>query len=63
VIDPEFEDLSNTFLEKHCMVFEDEEENKFEYTTIFKDYQKMLEKYIESKLAEMVPGYDMKKFH
>jgi The ARF-like 2 binding protein BART. len=47
VIDEEFEMLQNDFLDKHCMVFEDEEENKLEYMPIFNNYQKTLEKYIE----------------
>ena len=47
VIDPDFEEQQREFLEKNCMIFEDEEENKIEYMGIFKEYQAKLESYIE----------------
>lgn len=38
IVSQEFEDLQNEFMEKHYHEFEDVEENKLVYTTIFKEY-------------------------
>ena len=48
VLDPEFEEQQREFLERNCMIFEDEEENKIEYMGIFKEYQAKLENFIEN---------------
>jgi len=47
VMEPEFEEQQREFLERNCMIFEDEEENKMEYMAIFKEYQTKIEGYIE----------------
>jgi len=36
--DDEFQQLQQTFLDRHCDVFEDAEENKLIYTDIHKQY-------------------------
>jgi len=63
VLDPEFEEQQREFLEKNCMIFEDEEENKIEYMGIFKEYQAKLENFIENRLMEIKPDLNMKKFY
>jgi ADP-ribosylation factor 2-binding protein len=62
VIDPAFEILQRQFFEKHYQNFEDAEENKHEYTPVFKDYQTTIENSIEAKLKEMVPNFDIARF-
>jgi len=61
VMDPEFEDQQREFLERNCMIFEDEEENKMEYMSIFKEYQAKIEGEIERRLQELKPELNMKK--
>ena len=51
VLEPDFEKLQRSFLNKHCDIFEDTEENKMEYMPIFKDYQKQIESDIETVQA------------
>jgi len=62
VIDETFEKLQKEFFEKNCVVFEDVEENKMEYMTIFKSYQRIIETYIEQQLKAALPNADFKKF-
>ena len=38
LLEPEFEKLTKSFSNKHCMEFEATEENKLCYTSIFKEY-------------------------
>ncbi|KRX10175.1 hypothetical protein PPERSA_08578 [Pseudocohnilembus persalinus] len=59
VISQEFELLQQQFFKKHYQVFEDTEENKMEYMTIFKQYQQEIESYIEKQLMEMIEGFDI----
>ena len=42
----EFDQVQDKFMRNHCIVFEDSEVNKHEYTAIFKLYQDTLEKYV-----------------
>lgn len=37
-LDEEFRQLQQNFMEKHYLEFEDSEENKLSYTTIFNEY-------------------------
>ena len=41
-----------TFMSMHTSTFDDEDENKLEYTPIFESYVKILEEIIESKIRE-----------
>ena len=38
IIDSEFVQMQHAFYEKHAEIFNDVEENKLEYTTIFEEY-------------------------
>lgn len=40
------------FIEENCLIFEDSEENKFEYTKIFKEFVGLCEILIESILVD-----------
>lgn len=41
------------FLDENCIVFDDEEENKFSYTQIHKKFKVMIEQMIETLMAEI----------
>ena len=41
------------FIEEHCVVFEDSEENKFEYTKIFQEFQGLTALLLESMIDEV----------
>mmetsp|Transcript_81521 Transcript_81521/g.242984 ORF Transcript_81521/g.242984 Transcript_81521/m.242984 type:complete len:221 (+) Transcript_81521:68-730(+) len=62
VMSDEFQDLLQGFSKEHCGQFEDTDENKLVYTEIFKKYSDLIEGYLEKKLKEAVPGFEMAKF-
>lgn len=62
LIDPDFEKLQQTFIEKNCEIFEDVEENKHEYFVAFKEYKKIVEGYLDNKLKSEIPAYSQKRF-
>ena len=64
LMDEGFHECTDAFVAKHCGVFEDGEENKLEYTTLFAEYTALLERYIESRLADgdESGGFDMRAF-
>ena len=37
-VSDEFQSLMSRFSEEHCAIFEDNEENKLEYTVVFKEW-------------------------
>jgi len=42
-----------SFIEEHCLIFDHEEENKLEYTTIHMNFFKMIEELLCELVAEM----------
>uniref|UniRef100_A0A7S3NEX0 ADP-ribosylation factor-like protein 2-binding protein n=2 Tax=Euplotes harpa TaxID=151035 RepID=A0A7S3NEX0_9SPIT len=44
------------------MHFENTEENKLVYMEIFKKYKEIIESYIETRLADMIDGFDMEEY-
>ena len=58
----DFQDLQNKFFKKHAGIFKDSEENKVEYTPIFNEYTKLMEKTLETQLKKVINGFNMKKF-
>ena len=42
-----------SFIDHYCNVFDDEEENKLEYTTIHKEFQTIVEELICELIAEL----------
>ncbi|XP_002737955.2 ADP-ribosylation factor-like protein 2-binding protein [Saccoglossus kowalevskii] len=62
IMDDDFQDMQQNFMEKNYVHFEDTEENKFIYTDIFKEYTDLIEKFIEDKLTARMPGFVMSEF-
>lgn len=42
-----------SFLDEYCIIFDNEEENKLEYTKIHNDFKKLVEELIGCLLAEL----------
>jgi len=42
-----------SFLDEYCIVFDNEEENKLEYTSIHNEFKKLVEELIGELLAEL----------
>lgn len=61
-MEDKFLELHNSFMEKYWREFEENEENKFIYTDIFKEYQATIEKYIEQELTKKITNFDMVAF-
>uniref|UniRef100_A0A1B6CZI9 ADP-ribosylation factor-like protein 2-binding protein n=3 Tax=Clastoptera arizonana TaxID=38151 RepID=A0A1B6CZI9_9HEMI len=62
IIDEEFQTLQKDFMEKYWEHFEDGDENKLIYTTIFNEYNNEIEDHIEKKLRHKVPDFCMNSF-
>ncbi|XP_015920861.1 ADP-ribosylation factor-like protein 2-binding protein [Parasteatoda tepidariorum] len=62
IIDPEFVNLQNDFMNRHYEIFEECEENKLEYMDIFNSYTELIEKHIETSLLRRMPEFSMKDF-
>lgn len=62
LMDDEFLDLQNTFMEKNCMHFTDDDENKFIYMDLFNAYTARVEKFINKKLKSVLPWFHMPEF-
>lgn len=61
-MDEDFINMHRGFLEMNYHNIEDTEENKFEYTDIFREYNDTIEKYIQKRLHMALWDYDMKRF-
>ncbi|XP_030313909.1 ADP-ribosylation factor-like protein 2-binding protein isoform X1 [Calypte anna] len=62
IMESDFQLIQRTFMEKHYQEFEDSEENKLIYTSVFNEYISLVEKYIEDKLLARIPGFNMTAF-
>ncbi|XP_048828632.1 ADP-ribosylation factor-like protein 2-binding protein isoform X1 [Brienomyrus brachyistius] len=62
IMEEQFQGLQQSFMEKYYMEFDDSEENKLSYTTIFNEYIELLEKHIEKELMARIPGFCMNAF-
>jgi len=62
LMDANFTQLLNKFMEKHWLEFDDSEENKLVYTNIFKEYLETIEKYLEEQLLKKMPNFCMEHF-
>jgi len=62
MMDESFNSKVDAFTEQHCDEFEDSEENKLVYTSLFSEYTKLLEAHIEETLGAALKGFDMQKF-
>ncbi|XP_030646450.1 ADP-ribosylation factor-like protein 2-binding protein [Chanos chanos] len=62
IMEDDFQQLQQNFMEKYYLEFDDSEENKLSYTPIFNEYIELLEKYLEQQLMERIPGFNMSAF-
>ncbi|XP_034542557.1 ADP-ribosylation factor-like protein 2-binding protein isoform X2 [Notolabrus celidotus] len=62
IMEEEFQQLQQSFMEKHYQEFDDSEENKLSYTPIFNDYVDLLENHLEQQLMAKIPGFKMNTF-
>ncbi|XP_035275712.1 ADP-ribosylation factor-like protein 2-binding protein [Anguilla anguilla] len=62
IMEERFQQLQQGFMEKYYLEFDDSEENKLSYMTIFHEYIELLEKDIEQQLVERIPGFSMNSF-
>lgn len=59
----EFQDACVLFMEKHVEVFDEDEENKLEYSEVFEEYVKILEQIIDSQLFQKYSEPQVKAFY
>jgi len=50
------------FCLQHCQIFDDNDENKIEYTEIFNRYTTLIESTIDTKLLQKLPNFNMRRF-
>ncbi|XP_033941990.1 ADP-ribosylation factor-like protein 2-binding protein [Pseudochaenichthys georgianus] len=62
IMEEEFQQLQQNFMDKHYLEFDDSDENKLSYTSIFNEYVDLLEKHLEQQLLERIPTFSMKSF-
>ena len=62
MMEPTFTQKVGAFIAENCGEFDDGDENKLVYTTIFEQYVQIMEKYIEVELSSRLPGFDMPAF-
>lgn len=62
LLDPEFEEVRESFCRSNCQVFEDTADNKLEYTVVFEKYTDLVESTLDARLKEAVPGFSMAQF-
>ncbi|XP_053175505.1 ADP-ribosylation factor-like protein 2-binding protein [Scomber japonicus] len=62
IMEEEFQQLQQSFMEKYYMEFDDSDENKLSYTAIFNEYVDLLEKHLEQQLMRRIPGFNMNTF-
>lgn len=56
------QEMQTEFLNRHCMQFTNEEENKIYYMDIFNAYTKLIEEFILSSLRQRQPNIDINLF-
>lgn len=62
LLNEEFLEMQNNFMDKYWHEFEDNEENKLVYMDIFQEYQNKIEYYIEEYLQKNIGGFEMETF-
>jgi len=62
LISPEFTKLQNSFCSRHCQIFQENDENKLEYTTIFDQYTESIEGFLENQVRKVVPDFQIDRF-
>lgn len=59
IMDDKFQDVQRTFFDENCGIFSNEEENKFEYMTVFENYIDVVETFITTQLTNTVGNVDL----
>ncbi len=54
LMDPSFSNLQDNFCNKHCDKFDDTEESKIIYTTLFQEYTRIIETALNDKLKARI---------
>ncbi|XP_041854187.1 ADP-ribosylation factor-like protein 2-binding protein isoform X2 [Melanotaenia boesemani] len=62
IMEEEFHQLQLGFMERHYLDFDNSDENKLNYTLIFKEYVNLLENHLEQQLMERISGFSMNTF-
>lgn len=62
IMDEEFVKLHSDFMDNYWHEFDDDDENKLIYTHIFRQYNEIIEKFIEKQLTEKLPEFSMVEF-
>lgn len=62
IMEDEFQQLQQSFMEKYYTEFDDSDENKLIYTQIFNEYVNLLEKYLEQQLMWRIPNFNINSF-
>jgi len=62
MMDEAFNSKVDEFTETHCDQFDEGEENKLEYTSLFSEYTKLVEAHIEEHLGAALKSFDMQAF-
>ncbi|KAF0041476.1 hypothetical protein F2P81_007374 [Scophthalmus maximus] len=62
IMEGEFQQLQQNFMEKYYLEFDNTEEIKLSYTPIFNEYVDLLGKHLEQQVMERIPGFNMDKF-
>ena len=59
VAEESFQDFQDSFCAKHCLIFEEGEENKVEYMDIYHEWVGTLDTFLERALVAKCPGESM----
>uniref|UniRef100_A0A8D3AMF0 ADP-ribosylation factor-like protein 2-binding protein n=1 Tax=Scophthalmus maximus TaxID=52904 RepID=A0A8D3AMF0_SCOMX len=62
IMEGEFQQLQQNFMEKYYLEFDNTEEIKLSYTPIFNEYVDLLEGRLEQQVMERIPGFNMNTF-
>ncbi|KAM4554109.1 ADP-ribosylation factor-like protein 2-binding protein [Fundulus diaphanus] len=62
LMEEDFQHLQQSFMDQHYLEFDDSDENKLSYTSIFSEYVDLLEKPLERYLMKRIPGFNMNTF-
>lgn len=61
-VSSEFQKVMLNFCQEHCDKFDDDEENKLEYTDIFNQWTETIESFIENRLKLVVEDFSTSNF-
>jgi hypothetical protein len=62
LMESSFEEQISSFCRQHCEVFEENDENKLEYMTIYQQYSELVEEILTSMVQDRISGFCMQHF-